>query len=110
MVSPASMGARALRSSRQPLQALTISKRGLAAPASGSFNYETGEAAGIKYASRDLTGPTTTLTVVAKAGSRYQPLPGYSEALEKFAFKVYSLATVFSNFADKYSQLQSDQL
>ena len=62
--------------------------RGLAAAASGSFNYETGEEVGIKYASRDLPGPTTTLTVVAKAGTRYQTQPGYSDALEKFAFKV----------------------
>jgi ubiquinol-cytochrome c reductase core subunit 2 len=45
---------------------------------------------GIKYASRDLPGPTTTLTVVAKAGTRYQTQPGYSDALEKFAFKVCS--------------------
>lgn len=88
MVSPASLGARALRNSRQPVQAFAVAKRGLAAPASGSFQYQTGEAAQIKYASRDLTGPTTTLTVVAKAGSRYQPYPGYSDALERFAFKV----------------------
>jgi len=52
------------------------------------FQYEAGEAAGVKIASRDLPGPTTTLTVVAKAGSRYQPFPGYSDLLEKFAFKV----------------------
>lgn len=42
----------------------------------------------MKYASRDLPGATTTLSLVAKAGTRYQPLPGYSDALEKFAFKV----------------------
>ncbi len=62
--------------------------RSLAAAASGSFQYETGEEAGVKYASRDLPGPTTTLTVVAKAGTRYQAQPGFSDALEKFAFKV----------------------
>ncbi|ERF76621.1 hypothetical protein EPUS_04441 [Endocarpon pusillum Z07020] len=61
--------------------------RNLAAAASGSFQYETGEEAGVKYASRDLPGPTTTLTVVAKAGTRYQAQPGFSDALEKFAFK-----------------------
>ena len=42
----------------------------------------------MKFASRDLPGPTTHIAVVAKAGTRYQPLPGFSEALEKFSFKV----------------------
>ena len=73
-----------------------IQKRGLAAAASGSFQYETGEELGIKYASRNLPGPTTTLTLVAKAGTRYQTYPGYSDALEKFAFKVCQ-ASCYSN-------------
>ena len=64
------------------------SKRCLATAASGSFSYETGDAGGVKFASRDLPGPTTHLAVVAKAGTRYQPLPGFSEGLEKFSFKV----------------------
>lgn len=62
--------------------------RCLATAASGSFSYETGDVAGLKVASRDLPGPTTHLAVVAKAGTRYQPLPGFSEGLEKFSFKV----------------------
>ena len=66
----------------------TANLRCLATAASGSFSYETGEAAGVKVASRDLPGPTTHLAVVAKAGTRYQPFPGFSEGLEKFAFKV----------------------
>lgn len=87
MASPASLGSRALRASRR-IPRTAFQTRGLAAAASGSFQYETGDASGVKYASRDLPGATTTLTVVAKAGTRYQPLPGYSDALEKFAFKV----------------------
>lgn len=87
MASPASLGSRALRASHR-IPRSAIQTRGLAAAASGSFQYETGDASGVKYASRDLPGATTTLTVVAKAGTRYQPLPGYSDALEKFAFKV----------------------
>lgn len=63
-------------------------RRGLAAPSSGTFSYEAGEVSGVKYASRSLAGPTTTLAVVAKAGTRYQPLPGLAEGLEKFAFRV----------------------
>ncbi|KAK6384948.1 ubiquinol-cytochrome c reductase core subunit 1 [Exophiala oligosperma] len=88
MASPASLGSRALRASRRQFSVPVLQqRRGLAAAASGSFGYETGEANGVKYASRDLPGPTTTLTVVAKAGTRYQPLPGLTDALEKFAFK-----------------------
>ncbi|KAI9670160.1 MAG: ubiquinol-cytochrome c reductase core subunit 1 [Caeruleum heppii] len=57
------------------------------AAASGTFNYDVGDAAGVKTASRNLSGPTTTLSVVARAGTRYQSLPGLAEGLEKFAFK-----------------------
>lgn len=63
-------------------------RRGLAAPASGSFQYQTGDASGLKFASRDMAGPTTTLALVAKAGTRYQAFPGLTEGLEKFAFMV----------------------
>ena len=62
--------------------------RGLAAPASGSFTYESGDAQGIKFASRDIPGPVASVAIVAKAGTRYQPFPGLTEALEHFAFKV----------------------
>lgn len=58
------------------------------APASGSFTYQTSDAAGIKIASRDLAGPTTTLALVSRAGTRYQWAPNLSQGLEKFAFKV----------------------
>lgn len=63
-------------------------RRGLAAPASGSFQYTQGEAKGVKYASRDFAGPTTTLALVSKAGTRFQPLPGLTEGLANFAFRV----------------------
>jgi ubiquinol-cytochrome c reductase core subunit 2 len=77
----------AQRAARQ--QALRqTQRRGLAAPASGSFQYEAGEAKGVKFASRDFAGPTTTLALVAKAGTRYQPLPGLTEGLANFAFRV----------------------
>ena len=75
-------GQQAMRTSR------TIhGSRRFATAASGTFTYNTGEAGGVKVASRDLPGPTTHLAVVAKAGTRFQPLPGFSEALEKFAFR-----------------------
>lgn len=82
------LGRTAPRAFQSQCRVNPVQRRGLAAPASGGFQYETGEAAGVKLASRDLPGPVTTLTVVAKAGTRYQMLPGYSDALEKFAFKV----------------------
>ena len=78
------------RNGQRALQWQTRSnnRRCLATAASGSFSYETGDSGGVKFASRDLPGPTTHLAVVAKAGTRYQPLPGFSEGLEKFSFKV----------------------
>ncbi|KAL9005098.1 MAG: hypothetical protein Q9188_002118 [Gyalolechia gomerana] len=75
---------RVLRSqtSRRPSDCRT-----LATAKSPGFNYETGEVNGIKFASRDLPGPTTQLAVVARAGTRFQVYPGFAEGLEKFAFK-----------------------
>ena len=68
----------------------TPKSRGFAAAASTSStgSYETSDHGGIKVASRDGHAPTTTLAVVAKAGTRYQPLPGLTAGLEEFAFKV----------------------
>ncbi|KAF2857591.1 LuxS/MPP-like metallohydrolase [Piedraia hortae CBS 480.64] len=61
--------------------------RGLAEPASGSFQYQTGDAAGVKFASRDIPGPVSTIGLVSQAGTRYQPLPGLTEGLRWYAFK-----------------------
>jgi len=60
----------------------------MAAPASGSFQYQVGEAAGIKIASRDTSGPIGTIALVAQAGTRYETMPGLAEGLNKYAFKV----------------------
>ncbi|KAF2146117.1 uncharacterized protein K452DRAFT_294722 [Aplosporella prunicola CBS 121167] len=86
MLSRSSVGRHAQRALRRQC-AQPANRRGLAAPASGSFHYETGDANGVKFASRDLAGPTTTLALVAKAGTRYQTLPGLTEGLEKYAFR-----------------------
>ena len=94
MASPAILGSRALRASRKPIQLAASSRRGYAAATAGSFSYETGDASGVKYAARDMPGATTTLAVVAKAGTRFQPYPGYADALEKFAFKVWTIGGV----------------
>ncbi|KZF20688.1 cytochrome b-c1 complex subunit 2 [Xylona heveae TC161] len=87
MISRSSLGRNARFALRRQSAALPASRRGLAAAASTPFHYETGSAAGVKTAGRDLSGPTTSLAIVSKAGSRYQLLPGLAEGLEKFAFK-----------------------
>ncbi|QIX01766.1 hypothetical protein AMS68_007283 [Peltaster fructicola] len=83
MLSRSSLCRQAQRAARQSFQ----QRRGLAAPASGSFEYQTGDAQGIKYAARDIPGPVATLAIVTKAGTRYQPLPGLTEGLQRYAFK-----------------------
>lgn len=62
-------------------------RRTYAAAATGS-SYEQTDIAGVKVAAKDSHGPTTRLAIVAKAGTRYQPLPGLTVGLENFAFKV----------------------
>ncbi|CAD6505707.1 BgTH12-07984 [Blumeria graminis f. sp. triticale] len=57
------------------------------AVAVGSAPFVSSEVAGVKIASRDISGPTTRLAVIAKAGTRYQPAPGLSSGLGLFAFK-----------------------
>ena len=88
MISRISLGRNVQCAHRWQCHAQPSNRRGLAAAASGSFSYQTGDAGGVKFATRDLAGPTTTLAVVAKAGTRYQALPGFADGLEKFAFKV----------------------
>ena len=74
--------------SRNAPRALSAGRRAMASAANPSFQYDVTEAAGVKVANREVAGPTGTLALVAKAGSRYQPFPGFADALEKFAFKV----------------------
>ena len=44
--------------------------------------------AGIKVASLDYGQPTSAVTFLVKAGSRYESKPGVAHALKNFAFKV----------------------
>ena len=67
--------------------AAKLVQRGFAAAASSSASYESTDITGVKVASRDEGGPPTRLAIVAKAGTRYEPLPGLSVGLEEFAFK-----------------------
>lgn len=87
MLSRSSFG----RTAQRALRTHTASsRRAFASAASPALQYETSEASGIKVANRELEGPTSTLALVAKAGSRYQPFPGYADVLERFAFQVCS--------------------
>jgi ubiquinol-cytochrome c reductase core subunit 2 len=74
-------------------------RRSMASAANPAFQYDVTEASGVKVANRPLDGPTGTLALVAKAGSRYQPFPGFSDALERFAFKVGTLASIDSSLS-----------
>jgi len=68
-----------------------LAQRGFAAAAAAApkSSYEPTTIAGVKVAARDDNGPTTRLAVVAKAGTRYEPLPGLTVGLEEYAFKVF---------------------
>ncbi|EPQ55999.1 LuxS/MPP-like metallohydrolase [Gloeophyllum trabeum ATCC 11539] len=45
------------------------------------------DSAGVKVAAVDYGQPTSAVTVLVKAGSRYQTTPGVAHALKNFAFK-----------------------
>ncbi len=67
---------------------LTASKRGFATVVDAS--------SGFKVAAVDNGQPTSSVTVLLKAGSRYESKPGVAHALSNFAFKVrlHSFLTV----------------
>lgn len=86
MISRSSLARSAQQAARRTCSVQAFQRRGFAAAAStGAF--ETTDVTGVKVASRDAHGPTTKLAIVAKAGTRYQPLPGLTVGLEEFAFK-----------------------
>ena len=43
---------------------------------------------GVKVAAVDYKQPTSSVTVLVKAGSRFEPKQGVANALKNFAFKV----------------------
>ncbi|KXH55406.1 peptidase M16 inactive domain-containing protein [Colletotrichum salicis] len=87
MISRPSLTRAAQQTLRNSSCARTISGRRFASAAAGSGTFETADVGGVKVAARDSQGPTTKLAIVAKAGTRYQPLPGLAAGLESFAFK-----------------------
>ena len=87
MISRSSLARTAQQAARRSCR---VQQRTFAAAAS-TGSYETSDVSGLKVAARDAHGPTTKLAIVAKAGTRFQPLPGLTVGLEEFAFKVRSL-------------------
>ncbi len=86
MISRTSLARTAQQAARRSCSVQPLQRRGFAAAAStGAF--DTTDVSGLKVASRDAHGPTTELAIVAKAGTRYQPLPGLTVGLEEFTFK-----------------------
>ncbi|KAE8348595.1 Metalloenzyme, LuxS/M16 peptidase-like protein [Aspergillus coremiiformis] len=61
--------------------------RNMASAATPGLQYDVTDVDGVKLANREVAGPTATLALVAKAGPRHQPFPGFSDALQQFAFK-----------------------
>ena len=94
MLSRSSLARNAHHAARRSLAARAVQQRQQRcyASASSSGAFETSDVDGLKVASRDAHGPTTKLAVVAKAGTRFQPLPGLAVGLEEFAFKVSKTA------------------
>lgn len=74
------------RNAPRALQTSTV--RGMASAVAPGPRYDVSESAGVKVANRDAPSSMGSLILVAKAGPRYQLFPGFSEALESFAFKV----------------------
>ncbi|KAJ4306660.1 ubiquinol-cytochrome c reductase core subunit 1 [Collariella sp. IMI 366227] len=72
----------------QPAGSSPPAQRGFAAVASPKASYEPATIAGVKVASRDDSGPTTRLAVVAKAGTRYEPLPGLTNTQKRSALRI----------------------
>ena len=46
------------------------------------------DSSGIKVAAVDNGQPTSAVTILVKAGTRYETKPGVAHALKNFAFKV----------------------
>ncbi|KAG6010274.1 hypothetical protein E4U21_007323 [Claviceps maximensis] len=87
MISRSTFAKSAQQAVRRSCSVQPLQRRGFAAVATSSGAFETADVSGLKVASRDTHGPTTKLAIVAKAGTRYQPLPGLTVGLEEFAFK-----------------------
>lgn len=67
----------------RPARAINAALRSYATVAADSTTV-----GGVKVAAVDAGQPTSSVTVVVKAGSRYETAPGVAHVLKNFAFKV----------------------
>ncbi|KAK3320710.1 Metalloenzyme, LuxS/M16 peptidase-like protein [Cercophora scortea] len=86
---------------RRPCAA-KLAQRGYAAVASPKASYEPTDIAGVKVAARDDHGPTTRLAVVAKAGTRYEPLPGLTNTQKRSALRIVREAELLGGQLTSY--------
>ncbi|KJZ71130.1 Cytochrome b-c1 complex subunit 2 [Hirsutella minnesotensis 3608] len=87
MISRSALARSAQQAARRPCGARLLQRRSYAAAAAtGAF--ETSDVSGLKVASRDAHGPTTKLAVIAKAGTRFQPLPGLTNTQRRSALRI----------------------
>lgn len=77
-------GLRSLRVIKKNLS--SSSKRNFATVVNSNFNLS--EASGIKVASIEDGAPTSAISVIIKAGSRFESSPGLSHVLKNSLFKV----------------------
>ena len=78
----------ALLSSRTALQASAALSRRAYATATSSGQFSLAEAQGIKVATTEDGSPTAAISVVIKAGSRFESSPGLAHVLKNSLFKV----------------------
>lgn len=100
MFSRTALARSAQQAARRACSAQPVRRRGFAAAAASTGAFETLDVSGLKIASRDAHGPTTKLAIVARAGTRFQPLPGLTVGLEEFAFKVSAAWPVVGRTAE----------
>ena len=61
----------------------------MATPASSAFDFTVNQAGPFKTAAHDDgQSPTSAISIVLKAGPRYEPSPGLAHALKNFVFRV----------------------
>jgi len=85
---------RSLNANAAPGRRRALGLRAMAS-ATNAPKIELSEQSGIKIASADNGGPTTSLSVIVNAGSRYEPAPGLAHLLQRFAFANTTKRTSF---------------
>ena len=62
------------------------------------------DTAGVKVAAVDNGEPTSAVTFLVKAGSRFESKPGVAHALKGFAFKVSHAVVIFCTVGSRFAE------